>query len=137
MTWTGDTKKKYGKPENKVKQITDYLQYFTGVHDSTLQPHIFYIDARWDSAKLMDAIDAAQMYGVLSCSAKSRPQVLFTWIRTDLEKGQWRTVGYPPAHANLVTIHTKKKVFLNILTKYAHVNAAKMMKKRCQAPVQE
>lgn len=134
MVWTDDTQKKYGKPEKKLDQIQTYINYFAALHGKPRQPHIFYIDARWGSPKLMLLLDQAHLYGVLSCSAKSAPQPLFPWMRDDLEKGQWRVVGYPPAHANLVTIHTKKKVYLNIITNYAQVAATVMEKKRRKFP---
>lgn len=134
ITWTGDITKKYGRAEKKLPQIEAYIKYFTEIHGKHLQPHIFYIDARWGSLALMKVIDQAQMYGVLSCSAKSKPQTLFTWMREGLDKGQWRSVGCSAANANLVTVHTKKKVYLNIMTNYATVAAQSMRKRRRKPP---
>jgi hypothetical protein len=134
LVWTGDIAKKYGEPETKIAQIENFLEYFQKLHGRRLQPHIFYIDARWGSVLLMEKIDNMRFYGVLSCSAKMRPQGLMTWMRGDLSKGDWWCVGLPKAHANLVTIHTKKKVYLNLLTNYGSVAAAPMEKKRRKFP---
>jgi hypothetical protein len=136
LMWTGDISKKYGDSETKVGQIQPYIKYFSTFHGHCLQPHILYIDARWGSLDLMKMIDEARLYGVLSVSAGAKPQILMKWMREGLKKGDWWCVGWKEAHANLVTIHTKKKVFLNILTNYGSVAATPMEKKRRKPPME-
>src|ERR1700733_8565296 len=70
IVWSGDISEKYGKPETKLGQMEHYIEYFRLLHKKRLQPHIFYIDARWRSLPLMQKIDEACYYGVLSCSVK-------------------------------------------------------------------
>jgi hypothetical protein len=134
MMWPDDKREKYGVPENRSDQITRYVDYFKHVHNRKIQPHIFYIDARWSSLKLMDVIYKSGCYGVLSCSVKMRPQKLMTWMRSDLGKGDWWSVGYSPAKANLITIRTKKKVYLNILTNYATLAQVGVQKRKRKYP---
>jgi len=57
-----------------------------------------------------------------------------TWMREGLLKGNWWSVGYPPAKANLIVIRTKKKTYLNLLTNYASVAATQMMKHKRNFP---
>ena len=76
LMWTGDISKKYGKAEKKIDQILSYINYFKNFHGQRLQPHIFYVDAWWESLLLIEELHKAWLYGVLSCSAKCRPQVL-------------------------------------------------------------
>jgi len=132
--WSADKREKYGTPEKKVDQMLAYVKYFQDYHAPKKEPHIFYVDARWSSLALLDGVAKARCYGVLSCSAKMRPQGLMTWMRRDLEKGDWRSVGYPRAKANLITIRTKKKVYLNLLTNYASLASVPMKKRRRKAP---
>ena len=82
----------------------------------------------------MDVIYKSGCYGVLSCSVKMRPQKLMTWMRSDLGKGDWWSVGYSPAKANLITIRTKKKVYLNILTNYATLAQVGVQKRKRKYP---
>ncbi len=90
---------------------------------SGIQPYIFYIDARWGSFALMEKIRDARCYGVLSLSSTAKPKALMMWMRTDLGVKDWWSVGYPSLTANLITIHTKKKTFLNILTNWAPLHS--------------
>ncbi len=92
-----------------------FIHYFQEVQKPTLQPFIFYIDARWSSLLLLDELCKARFYGVLSCSASMKPKGLMNWMRSGLELKDWWSVGYTPNSANLVTIRTKKKVYLNLL----------------------
>ncbi len=132
--WPHDTRSKYGAPEKRVDQMDAYIKYFQDLHSPALQPHIFYIDARWGSLNLMQRISAAQCYAVLSCSASMRPQGLIAWMKSDLEKGDWWSIGWPPAKANLITIRTKKKVYLNLLTNWAALRAVPMTKRKRKYP---
>jgi hypothetical protein len=137
LMWSADKSPKYGTPERKVDQMLAYVDYFREYHSPELQPHIFYIDARWSSLDLMDRIAAARCYGVLSCSAKMKPQSLITWMKEGLDKGDWWSIGYTPANANLITIRTKKRVYLNLLTNYASLSSVRMKKQRRKAPMRQ
>jgi hypothetical protein len=136
MMWSADKRPKYGTPEKKVDQMMAFVKYFLEYHFPQKQPHIFYIDARWSSLALINGIAEARCYGVLSCSAKMKPQGLMTWMRSGLDKGHWWSIGYPPAKANLITIRTKKKVYLNLLTNYASLASVKMRKQKRKPPMQ-
>lgn len=137
LVWSADKRPKYGTPEKKVDQMLAYVNYFREYHSPELRPHIFYIDARWSSVELMNRIAAARCYAVLSCSAKMKPQRLITWMKEGLNKGDWWSIGYAPANANLITIRTKKKVYLNLLTNYASLSSVRMRKQRRKAPMRE
>ena len=137
MMWSADKRPKYGMPEKRLPQMLAFVCYFQEYHSPTLQPHIFYIDARWSSLKLMDRIAAARCYGVLSCGANMKPKPLWPWMKNGLAKGNWWSIGYPPANANLITIRTKQKVYLNLLTNYASLASVKMKKRRCKFPRNE
>jgi hypothetical protein len=100
-----------------------FLDYFSKLPYSGIQPYIFYIDARWGSFALMEKIRAARCYGVLSLSSTAKPKALMMWMRTDLGVKDWWSVGHPSLTANLITIRTKKKTFLNILTNWAPLHS--------------
>ena len=134
MMWSADKRAKYGTPERKLSQMQAYVRYFREYHSPDLQPHILYIDARWSSLALMDHIAASRCYGVLSCSAGMRPKALIPWMKNGLNKGDWWSIGYTPANANLVTIRTKKKVYLNLLTNYASLASVTMRKQQRKYP---
>ena len=85
----------------------------------------------------MERISEARCYGVLSCSASMRPQGLITWMKSDLQKGDWWSIAYPPAKANLITIRTKKKVYLNLLTNWAALRAVPMTKRKRKYPISD
>lgn len=132
MVWSDDKRPKYGLPEGKLAQMVMYVDYFTS---QALQPYIFYIDARWSSLPLIQYIHEQKCYGILSCSVTMRPQKLLRWLRGDLEKGDWWSIGYTPAHANLITIRTKKKVYLNILTNWATTKQTKEVRRKRKPPM--
>lgn len=132
--WSADKRAKYGTPERKLSQMQAYVRYFQEYHSPNLQPHIFYIDARWSSLALMDHIATSRCYGVLSCSAGMRPKALIPWMKNGLNKGDWWSIGYTHANANLITIRTKKKVYLNLLTNYASLASVTMRKQRRKYP---
>ncbi len=119
IKWWKDKHPKYGFPVEKISQMQVYINYFKSLALCKNQPFIFYIDARWSSVLLIQRLNAAQLYGVLSCSQTVKPQQLMKWMRTDLAVRQWWSIGYPQAKANLITIRTKKKVYLSILTNWA------------------
>ncbi len=122
IIWRRDTRPKEGFPEAKLDQMKIFIDYFKNIFHPSSQPFIFYIDARWSSLPLMQAIHNAHFYCVLSCSVKMRPQRLLAWMRDGLAvKDHW-SVGYTPCQANLVTIRTKKKVYLNLLTNWASLH---------------
>lgn len=134
MMWSADKRPKYGMPEKKLHQMLAYVHYFKKYHAPRLQPHIFYIDARWSSLALMDRIAKARCYGVLSCSVSMKPRALIPWMKNDIPKGDWWSIGYRPARANLITIRTKKKVYLNLLTNYAKLEPVKTKKEQRKYP---
>jgi hypothetical protein len=110
-------------PEKKLPQMQVFLDYFSSLPYKGIRPFIFYIDARWGSLALMERIRAAQCYGVLSCSSTAKPKALMMWMRTDLGVKDWWSVGNRKLSANLITIRTKKKTYLNILTNWACLDA--------------
>jgi hypothetical protein len=64
--------------------------------------------------------------GVLSIGANAKPRSIFQWMRRDLEKGHWWSIGLhqqldaaKELNATLVTVRAKKKTYLNILTNVA------------------
>ena len=85
----------------------------------------------------MDNIAQSCCYGVLSCFLKIKPQSLIPWMKSDLNKSDWWSIRYPPANANLITIRTKKKVYLNLLTNYASLATVKMRKHRRKPPMEQ
>lgn len=87
IMWSADKRPKYGMPEQKVDQMLAFVNYFKEYHSPKLQPHIFYIDARWSSVALMNGIAAARCYGVLSCSTSMAPQSLFPWMKEGTQQG--------------------------------------------------
>ncbi len=132
--WSADKRPKYGTPEKKLDQMLAFVRYFREYHSPGLQPHIFYIDARWGSIALLNNIAQNRCYAVLSCSAGMKPKALIPWMKNGLDKGDWWSIGYPPANANLITIRTKKKVYLNLLTNYASLVPVQMKKQRRKFP---
>ncbi len=124
LVWRKDIGGKYGFPEKKLPQMEVFLDYHFSKHPySGIQPYIFYIDTRGGSFALMEKIRDARCYGVLSLSSTAKPKALMMWMRTDLGVKDWWSVGYPSLTANLITIHTKKKTFLNILTNWAPLHS--------------
>ncbi len=111
-----------------------FIHYFQEVQKPTLQPFIFYIDARWSSLLLLDELCKARFYGVLSCSASMKPKGLMNWMRSGLELKDWWSVGYTPNSANLVTIRTKKKVYLNLLTNWADLSTQTVIQRKRKHP---
>src|SRR5262245_26218228 len=99
LCWVKDSSPKYGFPEKKIEQMQAFIDYFQSLGGSTSQPFVFYIDARWACAKLMEAISKANMFGVLSCSASMWPQGLCTAMRDELEVKDWRTVYWKAQNA--------------------------------------
>ena len=58
-----------------------------------------------------------------------------TWMRRGLTKANWWSVGYPPAHANLITIQTKAKgQYLNLLTNWATLKQVTARKRERSFP---
>ncbi len=137
VMWSADKRPKYGMPEKNLDQMVAYVKYFKEYHSPKLQPHVFYVDARWSSVKLMNAMAVARCYGVLSCSTSMSPKSLFPWLKDGLNKGDWRCIGHAPANANLITIRTKKKVYLHLLTNYASLSSVKMQKRRRKPPMND
>lgn len=137
MVWRKDIGGKYSFPEKKIDQMKVFINYFKNLRHSGIQPYIFYIDARWSSLLLMEALQEAQFYGVLSCSSSMKPGKLLKWMRTDLGVKDWWSIGYTPLRANLITIRTKKKVYLNILTNWASLKAEEVWYKKRKFPAGE
>lgn len=134
MVWRKDIGGKYGFPEKKIDQMKIFIDYFKSLRYSGIQPYIFYIDARWSSLLLMEALRNAHFYGVLSCSVSMKPGKLLMWMRTDLGVKDWWSVGYKPLSANLITIRTKKKVYLNILTNWADLKPQEVLYRKRKYP---
>lgn len=122
IIWRKDNRPKYGFPEAKIDQMKIFIDYFKNLPLRSPQPYIFYIDARWSSVPLLQAIHDAHFYCLLSCSVKMRPQKLLMWMQGGLQIKDWWSVGYTPCQANLITIRTKKKVYLNLLTNWASLS---------------
>lgn len=134
MTWRKDKRPKYGFPEAKIDQMKMYVDYFTSLHLGSKQPFIFFIDARWSSLPLLKLMHDAGFYCVLSCSITMRPQKLMRWMRDGLGVKDWWSVGLPAYNANLITIRTKKKVYLNILTNWGSLRPRRVCYRRRKPP---
>jgi hypothetical protein len=137
MVWRKDIGGKYGFPEKKLDQMKVFIDYFKSLRYSGIQPYIIYIDARWSSLPLMEALCDAHFYGVLSCSVSMKPKKLLMWMRSDLGVKDWWSIGYRPLYANLIMIRTKKKVYLNILTNWADLKPQEVYYRKRKFPAGE
>jgi len=141
ITWPQDDSKKYDDPEKKLDQMRAYVTYFVEYDKQQLprskQPYIFYIDSRWASLKLMELLHENQLFGVLSCGENMRPKVLWSWIKADLAKYDWWSIGLPRLSANLVCVRTKDKVYLKILTNYCALKEIQYKKRKRKFPMTE
>ena len=135
LHWVKDTSPKYGFPERKLEQMQVFLDYFGSFSTGSSQPFIFYIDAWWGCAKLMEAISKAGMFGVLSCSTSMWPQGLCSALREELDIKDWRTVYWKEQKAVLSVVRCKEKVYLNLLSNHATCKATTVTRKRRKAPM--
>lgn len=139
IIWPQDMTAKYDDPEKKLDQMRSYVTYFTEYDKQQLtrskQPYIFYIDSRWSSLKLLELLHENQLFGVLSCGENMRPKTLWPWIKTDLKKYDWWSIGVPRLSANLVCIRTKDKVYLKILTNYCALKEIQYLKRKRKFPM--
>ncbi len=141
LVWPKHNSAKYEETNKKTAQMIDFFDYFEKTaHNSTprgKQPHVFYIDARWSSLAVMHALKARQMYGVLSCGENMAPKTLWPWIKNNLAKHDWWSIGNTRLDANLVCIRTKETVYLKVLTNYAHLAPVIITKKKRKFPRKE
>lgn len=137
IKWPQDNRAKYDDPESKLDQMVDYLDFFAAFDPIKKQPYVFYIDSRWSSLKLLEAMHDRQLFGVLSCGENMAPKVLWPFVKSDLGKYDWWTVGLPRLSANLACVRTKDKVYLKILSNYCPLKKIKYKKRRRKYPMEE
>jgi hypothetical protein len=137
ITWPQDNRDKYEDPESKLDQMVGYLDYFAELDPKRRQPYVFYIDSRWSSLKLMEALHQRQLFGVLSCGENMAPKALWPYVKDDLQKYDWWTVGLPRLSSNLACVRTKDKVYLKILSNYCALKKIKYKKRRRKHPMEE
>jgi hypothetical protein len=101
------------------------------------QPFVFYIDARWSSLGVMEALQKRNMYGVLSIGENQSPKSLWPWMKNDLAKHDWWSIGNPRLEANLVCIRTKKNAYVKLFTNFASLQVKQYKKRRRKPPTKE
>ncbi len=138
MVFPSDSTEKYEESAVKTGQMVDYFNYFDRLaltsEKHSPQPFIFYIDARWGSLEVMKALQQRRMHGVLSIGENAYPKPLWPWIKSDLAKHDWWSIGNPQLESNLVCIRTKKKSYVKLLTNWASLDATEYEKQRRKYP---
>ncbi len=137
LVWPNDKDEKYTISKKKLDQMKIFIDYFKNLYSNNLQPFIFYIDARWSSIELQDYIQQQGFKYVMSCSTKMKPQKVMTTIRQGLNIGEWHIVGLKRRKANLLTVRTKKKVYLNLLSNWASMRRVLVKRLRRKFPARE
>jgi hypothetical protein len=82
----------------------------------------------------MKALQQRHMHGVLSIGENAYPKSLWPWIKSDLAKDDWWSIGNPQLESNLVCIRTKKKCYVKLLTNWASLDATEYEKQRRKHP---
>lgn len=127
---------KYDTRPDKIVEILEVVfDYFSNFKKSrSVQPFIFYLDARFGS---FDLVNLAAKYGfklVMSISAKRKPQELWNVMKEELEKREWRTVFYPEKDAYVVVVRPKRKTYLRMIATYGSANPITAVHRRRKFP---
>jgi hypothetical protein len=128
---------KYARPEKMkalVLKFVEEFDVFTKADGETRQPFVFYLDARFSSIDLMKELDEMGYKAVMSVSSKAKPQPLWSFMKEDLEKRQWRTIYLEECHSTLTTVRAKKKAYVNLLSNHWSARPITVIHERTKPP---
>jgi len=112
---------KYARPKEMkalVLKFAEFLERYKDDWTGRIPPFHLYLDSRFSSLELMKDLKQMGLYATMSLSVSASPQGLYNWLRTDLQKREWRVIYLDRLNSTLTVVRAKKKAYVNLLSNY-------------------
>ena len=99
-----------------IMMFAEEFEQYVKRDGKTIQPFVFYLDARFSSIDLMRRLNKKARQSCSSSGAK--PKSLWPFMKEGSEMREWRTLNLDRLDSTLTTVRAKKKAYVHLLSNH-------------------